>query len=78
VAIDDAGLADGLYICMHDENVVAAEVAHDVRRIMERPPQRLIELSGRVPKLRTDAAYLGDRWDDADRCPTWPLAADAA
>ena len=77
VAIDDAGLADGLYLAMHDELVVAEEIAHDVRCIMQRPPDRLVELSGRVPKLRTDAAYLGDRWDDADRCPSWPVE-DAA
>jgi DNA polymerase-1 len=78
VGIDDAGLADGLYLAMHDELVVAEEIAHDVRRIMQRPPERLIELSGRVPKLRTDAAYLGDHWDDADRCPAWPLVEEAA
>jgi DNA polymerase-1 len=74
VAIDDAGLADGLYLTMHDELVVAAEIAADVQRIMEQPPHRLIELSGRVPVLRTDAAYLGDRWNDADRCPSWESA----
>jgi DNA polymerase I len=78
VAIDAAGLADGLYLAIHDELVVAEEIAHDVRKIMERPPDRLCELSGRVPKLRTDAAYLGDRWDDADRCPDWPLTEQAA
>lgn len=73
VGIDDAGLADGLYLTMHDECVVAEEAAHDVRRIMQTPPDRLCELSGRVPKLRTDAAYLGDHWDDADRHPSWPV-----
>lgn len=73
VAIDDAGLADGLYLTSHDECVVAAEIAHDVQQIMQRPPDRLCELTGRKPILRTDAAYLGDRWDDADRCPAWPL-----
>jgi len=74
VAIDDAGLSDGLYLTMHDELVVAKEIAADVRRIMQQPPGRLIELSGRIPKLRTDAAYLGDRWNDADRCPSWEAA----
>lgn len=73
VGIDEAGLADHLYLTMHDECVVSADAAHEVRQIMQRPPDRLCELSGRVPKLRTDAAYLGDRWDDADRCPAWPL-----
>jgi DNA polymerase-1 len=72
VAVDEAGLADGVYLSVHDELVVSESVAHDVRRIMETPPERLIELSGRVPKLRTDAALLGDRWNDSDDCPTWP------
>lgn len=75
VAIDEAGLADGIYLAVHDELVISEQVAHDVRRIMERPPERLIELSGRVPKLRTDAALLGDRWNDSDDCPTWPVDA---
>jgi len=73
VAVDEAGLADGLYLTAHDEMVVSESVAHDVRQIMQTPPERLIELSGRVPKLRTDAALLGDRWNDSDNCPTWPL-----
>lgn len=69
--IDDAGLADHLYLTMHDECVVSVEAAPEVRKIMETPPERLCELAGRQVKLRTDAAYLGDRWDDADRHPTW-------
>lgn len=72
VAIEAAGLSDALYLTMHDECIVAEEAAHDVRRIMQTPPERLCELAGRVPKLRTDAAYLGDHWDDADRHPAWP------
>jgi DNA polymerase I len=75
VAVDEAGLADGLYLSVHDELVISESVTHDVRKIMERPPERLIELSGRVPKLRTDAALLGDRWNDSDDCPTWPVDA---
>jgi DNA polymerase-1 len=77
VATEDAGLADGIYLTAHDEMVVSEEVAHDVRKIMETPPERLIELSGRVPKLRTDAVLLGDRWNDADDCPPWPLGDSA-
>lgn len=71
IGLDHAGLADGLYLTMHDELVVAEEIAAEARRIMQTPPPRLVELSGRVPVLRTDAAYLGDRWNDADRCPDW-------
>jgi len=73
VAVDEAGLADGIYLSVHDELVVSESIAHDVRRIMQTPPERLIELSGRVPKLRTDAALLGDRWNDSDDCPAWPV-----
>lgn len=78
VGIDDVGLSDHLYLLMHDECIVSADAAHEVRQIMQRPPERLIELAGRVPKLRTDAAYLGDRWDDADRHPSWPLEEEVA
>lgn len=78
VGIDDEGLADHLYLTMHDECVISEEAAPDVRRIMETPPPRLIELAERDVKLRTDAAFLGDRWDDADRHPSWPVDTQAA
>jgi hypothetical protein len=58
--------------------VISEEAASDVRRIMETPPPRLCELAGRDVKLRTDAAFLGDRWDDADRHPSWPVDTRAA
>lgn len=73
VGIDDAGLADHLYLAIHDEVIISEEAAPEIRQIMQRPPERLVELAGRVPKLRTDAAYLGDFWDDADRHPSWPM-----
>lgn len=69
--IDEAGLADHLYLTMHDECVVSDEAAPEVRRIMQRPPERLCELASRRVVLRTDAAFLGDHWDDADNHPTW-------
>lgn len=62
IGIMDAGLEDAIYLPMHDELVVDADAAHDVRKIMETPPARLIELSKRVPVLRTDMAHLGERW----------------
>lgn len=62
IAVIDAGLADAVYFPMHDEAIVASEAAHDIRRIMERPPLRLIERAGRVPVLKTDMAELGERW----------------
>jgi DNA polymerase I len=75
VACDDAGLADAIHLLIHDEIVAEEEAAYDIRRIMETPPDRLCELAGRAVKLRTDAAFLGRHWDDADKHPTWPVAA---
>jgi DNA polymerase-1 len=62
VRIIKAGLGDAIYLPMHDELVVDAEAAHDIRRIMETPPERLCMLAKRTPKLRTDMAHLGERW----------------
>jgi DNA polymerase-1 len=62
IAIDDAGLSDAIYLAMHDELVVSTSAAHDVQRIMQTPPERLIELAGRTPILRTDRADMGERW----------------
>lgn len=66
VAVDAAGLSDAVYLAMHDELVVAESAAGDIREIMQTPPERLVELSGRVPLLRTDMAELGDRWTTPD------------
>jgi DNA polymerase I-like protein with 3'-5' exonuclease and polymerase domains len=66
VAIDEAGLSDGLYLSMHDENVVSKQIAPDVARIMLTPPDRLCELSGRTPLLRIDSEHLGERWGKPD------------
>lgn len=65
VEIERQGLGDAVYLFMHDESVVDHEAAHDIRKIMETPPPRLIELSKRVPILRTDMAHLGERWNAA-------------
>lgn len=62
VRIINAGLGDAIYLPMHDELVVDAEAAHDIRKIMETPPERLCMLAKRTPKLRTDMAHLGERW----------------
>ncbi len=60
--IHDAGLRDAVYFPMHDELIANAEAAYDIRKIMETPPARLVELTGRTPVLRTDMAHLGERW----------------
>lgn len=65
VEMERQGFGDALYLFMHDEAVVDQEAAHDIRKIMETPPARLIELSKRVPILRTDMAHLGERWNAA-------------
>lgn len=57
-----SGLHKALYLTMHDECVVDAEAAHDIRRIMETPPDRLVMMAKRTPKLRTDMAHMGERW----------------
>lgn len=62
VRIIEAGLGDAVYFDMHDEIVCDQEAAHDIRRIMETPPERLCMLANRTPKLRTDMAHLGERW----------------
>lgn len=62
IGIIEAGLEDAVYLFMHDECVVSKESAHDVRRIMETPPERLCFVAKRTPKLRTDMTELGERW----------------
>lgn len=60
--IHEAGLADAVYLAVHDELVVSTEAAHDIRRIMEAPPEALHTWAGRTTALRTDRADLGIRW----------------
>lgn len=62
IGIIDAGLSDAVYFPMHDEVICATEAAHDIRTIMQTPPERLIRHSGRVPVLKTDMLDLGERW----------------
>jgi DNA polymerase-1 len=63
LAMEDMGIADHIYLPMHDEIVCATEVAEEVERIMQTPPQRLIERAGgRVPVIRTDNQSIGKAW----------------
>jgi hypothetical protein len=48
---------------MHDEAVVSRDIAHDVQKIMEVPPEGLIRMARRTPKIRTDLALMGERWE---------------
>lgn len=63
IEIDRQGLSSGLYLGMHDEAVVSADIAHDVQKIMEVPPEGLIRMARRIPKIRTDLAVMGERWE---------------
>jgi DNA polymerase-1 len=65
IAIEEAGLGDAVYMALHDELVVSTDAAEDVRRIMATPPERLCQLAGRTPVLRTDMKHLGERWATA-------------
>jgi hypothetical protein len=62
IAVHEAGLSDAIYLAMHDELVVDAEARHDIRRLMETPPERLCRWAGRTPVLRTDMAHMAGRW----------------
>lgn len=62
VAAEEAGYGDAIYLCMHDELVISTSAAHDIRKIMETPPERLCRFAGRTPVLRTDLLDLGERW----------------
>lgn len=61
----DRGLAQGVYLTMHDELVVSKDIADEVETIMQTPPQRLCEYAGRTPVLRTDRKELGMYWAEA-------------
>jgi len=62
VRMERDGLGDHLQLAIHDEVVVDTEVAGEVQRIMETPPEFLSTWAGRSPRLRTDRADLGHSW----------------
>jgi DNA polymerase-1 len=63
IKLVEAGLGDAIQILMHDEIVCSREAAHDVERIMQTPPERLVMLAKRTPVLRTDRAdCFGESW----------------
>lgn len=65
VRVEKAGLGAAIYLPMHDELVVSKDAAHDIRKIMETPPERLCMIAKRTPVLRTDLMDLGERWAEA-------------
>lgn len=58
-----AGISDHIYLAMHDELVVDASVAEQVRHMMATPPAWLVEFAGSTPVLRTDANPLPEHWE---------------
>ena len=62
IRIIEAGLGEAIHFTMHDELIIDTEPAHDIRKIMETPSERLCFWAGRVPVLRTDMVHLGERW----------------
>ena len=69
IAVEEAGLAEALFVVVHDEIVVTAEAAHDVARIMTTPPPRLVNAAraagrSRVPILRVGRTDLGYNWNE--------------
>lgn len=65
VRIEKAGLGAAIYLPMHDELIVSTSAAHDIRKIMETPPERLCMIAERTPVLHTDRKDLGERWGEA-------------
>ncbi|QGJ94166.1 DNA polymerase I [Corynebacterium phage EmiRose] len=57
-----AGAANSIILAMHDELVVDAEAADQVRKVMETPPEWLNDMAGRPVILRTDSNPLNGRW----------------
>ncbi|QIG58977.1 DNA polymerase I [Gordonia phage AnClar] len=64
IEVDKAGLADHIIVAMHDELVIAGpeDVAIEVERIMQRPPERLAAWAKRTPILRTDRQSMDHAW----------------
>jgi DNA polymerase-1 len=58
IRVDEAGLGSAVYLALHDELVVSTEAAEDVRKIMQEPPTRLIEIAQDPSGLTRPA--LGD------------------
>lgn len=63
--LERRGLAAGLYFGMHDEGLTSIHIRREMQQIMEIPPEGLIRMARRTPRIRTDSVVLGERWDAA-------------
>lgn len=59
---EETGNGDGLKWNMHDEFICSSSISHDLNRQMQKPSERFIRLAGRIPVVRTDMNYCGERW----------------
>lgn len=62
VEAEARGIGDGLKFNMHDEFICSASISHELNQIMKTPSERFIRLAGRIPVIRTDMNYCGERW----------------
>lgn len=62
------GMDRTLYLAFHDEVITSKRAAPEWVEIMSTPPQRMIDVCGRVPVLRVDTAHLGRRWRTGHDC----------
>lgn len=63
--LDRAGLSDHIHLWMHDELVVDADAAEEVREVMSTPPPFLraaADYHGIEPFLAVDSQDVGERW----------------
>jgi DNA polymerase-1 len=65
IEIIKAGLADAIYLMMHDEFVTSTSASRDIQKILQTPSERFKFWSRRTPIIRTDLKDLGERWADA-------------
>ena len=61
--LENMGLGDAIRLAMHDELVVEASAAEEVRKVMETPPDWLVEFTGAPVVLRTDSNPLPNHWE---------------
>jgi DNA polymerase-1 len=60
--LESMGLGEAINLAMHDELVVDAEAAGDVRSVMETAPWWLEQFAGNPVVLRTDSNVLPGHW----------------
>jgi DNA polymerase-1 len=62
VKCHEAGLADAIYLGIHDELLVSTGAADDVQRIMESPDPAFTRAAERETRVRTERKDTGSSW----------------